>query len=137
MAKLITGHADALLVAALSTAFAGLAAAAVLAWRGELGLLGARRLAPRLLAIGALGTAAANLCFYFGAGQYEAIARLDLTRATAHRRPVDPAARPRRQLRAGRRGRDAAPVARSRPDRGRHPGVRDRAGGGAGAPVSR
>lgn len=73
VAKLTTGRADALLVAAVSNGCAALAALVVLAWRGQLGQLTARRLAPRLLAIGALGTATAHLLFYLGASRTSAI----------------------------------------------------------------
>jgi drug/metabolite transporter (DMT)-like permease len=73
VAKLTTGHADALFVAAISTLFAGVCAAVLLAVRGELGLMARRRLAPRLLAIGALGTTAANLLFFLGASRSSAI----------------------------------------------------------------
>jgi len=73
VAKLTTERADAWLVAAASTACAAVAGLVVLAARGELGRLTARPLAPRLIAIGALGTAAANLCFYFGASRTSAI----------------------------------------------------------------
>ncbi|MDX2166292.1 MAG: DMT family transporter [Deltaproteobacteria bacterium] len=73
VAKLTTGRADALLVAAVSTACAGVAAVAVLALRGQLALLVTPRLAPRLLLIAALGTACAHLLFYVGASRTSAI----------------------------------------------------------------
>lgn len=73
VAKLTTGHADALFVAAVSTLFAGGCAAGLLAVRGELGLMVRRRLAPRLLLIGALGTTAANVLFFLGASRSSAI----------------------------------------------------------------
>lgn len=73
VAKLTTGRADALLVAAVSNGCAALAALLVLAARGQLPQLVAPLLAPRLLAIGALGTAAAHLCFYLGASRTSAI----------------------------------------------------------------
>jgi O-acetylserine/cysteine efflux transporter len=73
VAKLTTAHAGALFVAAASNAFAGTAAALVLWARGDLGRLLRRDLAPRLLAIGALGTTAAHLLFYLGASRTSAI----------------------------------------------------------------
>lgn len=73
VAKLTTGHASPLLVAAVSNLFAAVAAAAVLAARGELAVLRDRRLAPRLLAVAALGTAAAHLFLYVGASRTNAI----------------------------------------------------------------
>lgn len=73
VAKLTTGHASPLLVAAASNVFAGLAALAVLAVRGELRWLVERPRAWRLLAIAALGTAAAHLLLYFGASRTNAI----------------------------------------------------------------
>lgn len=73
VAKLTTGRADALLVAALSNACAGLAALLVLGLRGQLAPLVAARLAPSLLLISALGTALAHLCFYLGASRTSAI----------------------------------------------------------------
>ena len=69
------------------SAFLPLAAAALLspgcfsarylaqAARGELDTLVDRRRAPRLLAIGALGTAAAHYLFYLGASRTSAITR--------------------------------------------------------------
>jgi drug/metabolite transporter (DMT)-like permease len=73
LAKLTTGRATPLFVAAASNLFAGLGAALVLGMRRELGLLWRRRLGPRLLLIGALGTAAAHLLFYAGASRTSAI----------------------------------------------------------------
>jgi drug/metabolite transporter (DMT)-like permease len=73
IAKLTTGHAEALFVAAASNLFAALCAAALLALRGELALMTRRGLAPRLLIIGALGTTAAHLFFYVGASRTSAI----------------------------------------------------------------
>jgi O-acetylserine/cysteine efflux transporter len=73
VAKLTTGRAEALFVAAASNLFAGLGAALLLAARGELGLMVRRGLAPRLLAIGALGTTGAHLLFYLGASRTSAI----------------------------------------------------------------
>ncbi len=72
-AKLTTGHADALFVAAASNLFAALAAAVVLMGRGQLGLMVRSDVAPRLLVLGALGTAAAHLFFYLGASRTTAI----------------------------------------------------------------
>src|SRR5262249_10493925 len=73
MAKLTTGGAEPLFVAASSNLFAAAAAAVLLAARGELGALVERRRAPGLLAIGALGTAAAHYLFYLGASRTSAI----------------------------------------------------------------
>lgn len=73
VAKLTTGRADPLFVAAASNLCAALGAALVLWVRGEAGLIVRRDLAPRLLAIGALGTAAAHLLFYLGASRTSAI----------------------------------------------------------------
>jgi len=72
-AKLTTGAADGLFVAAATSVFAGLAAAVLLAVRGELGRLFARGRLPYLLAIGALGTAVTFLLFYEGARRTSAI----------------------------------------------------------------
>jgi drug/metabolite transporter (DMT)-like permease len=73
MTKLITGRGDALFVAAASNLFAGLCALVPLALRGEIAVLVRRGLALRLLAIAALGTAAANLLFYVGTARSNAI----------------------------------------------------------------
>ena len=73
VAKLTTGRADALFVAAASNLFAAAAAALTLWARGELGRLVRGDLAPRLIAIGALGTTAAHLLFYLGASRTSAI----------------------------------------------------------------
>jgi len=72
-AKLTTGAADGLLVAAATSGFAGLAAAVLLAARGELARLFARERLPYLLAIGALGTAVTFFLFYEGAHRTSAI----------------------------------------------------------------
>lgn len=72
-AKLTTGSADGLFVAAATSVFAGLAAAVVLAARRELGLLFARGRLPLLLAIGALGTAITFFLFFEGARRTSAI----------------------------------------------------------------
>jgi drug/metabolite transporter (DMT)-like permease len=73
VAKLTTGRADALLVAALSNACAGLAALLVLGLRRQLAPLVAPRLAPSLVLIATLGTALAHYCFYLGASRTSAI----------------------------------------------------------------
>lgn len=72
-AKLTTGYGDAFFVAASTTAFAGTCALAVLYARGELRVLLARGTGPRLAIIGALGTAAAQYLFFFGASGASAI----------------------------------------------------------------
>jgi drug/metabolite transporter (DMT)-like permease len=71
-AKLTTGRADALSVAAATSVFAGATACVWLGWRGELGRLVERRTAPRLVLIGALGTAATGLLFFEGASRTSA-----------------------------------------------------------------
>jgi len=73
LAKLITGRGDALFIAAATNACAALAAALLLGSRGELARLVARPTLGLLLAIGALGTAGAQLCFYLGASRTSAI----------------------------------------------------------------
>lgn len=73
VAKLTTGRAEPLFVAAASNLFAAIGAAVLLAARGELGVVFQPRLAPRLLAIGALGTTTAHLLFYLGASRTSAI----------------------------------------------------------------
>lgn len=73
VAKLSTGQAEPLTVAAVTTLFAAAAAAAVLAYRGELGLLVRRDLAPRLLLIAALGTALAFFLYFEGVRRTSAI----------------------------------------------------------------
>jgi drug/metabolite transporter (DMT)-like permease len=73
VAKLTTGRADPLFVATASNLCAALAAAVVLLWRGRLRLMIRSDLAPRLLALGALGTAAAHLFFYLGASRTTAV----------------------------------------------------------------
>jgi drug/metabolite transporter (DMT)-like permease len=72
-AKLTTGRADALSVAALTSLFAAVGGAAWLAARGQLGRLVERRHAPRLVLVGALGTGAAYLLFFEGARRTTAI----------------------------------------------------------------
>lgn len=73
VARLTTGHASPLAVAAASNLVAGLAALALLAARRELRWLADRRRAWRLLAIAALGTGAAHLLLYEGASRTSAI----------------------------------------------------------------
>jgi len=73
VAKLTTGEADALFVAAGTTGFAAALAAVVLALRGELGLLVRPDLGPRLALLGALGTGLAFFCFFQGARRTSAI----------------------------------------------------------------
>jgi drug/metabolite transporter (DMT)-like permease len=73
VAKLTTEGASALFVAAASAACAGLAAAAVLAARGELGRLFAPAQGPRLALVGLLGTALAYALFFEGARRTTAI----------------------------------------------------------------
>ena len=73
VAKLTTGHASPMLVAAASNLCAGLAALALLAARGELRWLVERPRAWRFVAIAALGSAAAHLFLYFGASRTTAI----------------------------------------------------------------
>ena len=73
VAKLTTAQASPLLVAAASNLFAAIAAAVLLAGRGELGWLVERPRAWRLVAIAALGTGAAHLLFYLGASRTTAI----------------------------------------------------------------
>jgi drug/metabolite transporter (DMT)-like permease len=72
-AKLTTNHLGGLTVAVFATGFAALAALAVLALRGELAGLADRRAAPRLAALGALGTGVAFLLFFEGAQRTSAI----------------------------------------------------------------
>lgn len=73
LAKLTTNRADPFSVAAITTLFAGAAALVALALRGEVASLFQRATRPRLLAIGALGTATAFLLFYSGARRSTAI----------------------------------------------------------------
>lgn len=72
-AKLTTGRADALFVASMTTLFAGVFAAGVLALRGELVSLFRAPERARLALVGALGTAAAFFLFYAGAQRTTAI----------------------------------------------------------------
>ena len=71
-AKLTTGRADALSVAALTNLFAGATAALWLGARGQLGRLAEASTAPRLALLGALGTAATALLFFEGASRTSA-----------------------------------------------------------------
>jgi probable blue pigment (indigoidine) exporter len=73
VAKLTTAGADPLFVAAATTFFAALAAAVVLAVRGELHHLVAPDTGPRLALIGLLGTALAFGLFFEGAKRTTAI----------------------------------------------------------------
>jgi drug/metabolite transporter (DMT)-like permease len=73
VAKLATGTGDPLSVAALTTLFAAAAAFVVLAIRGELHLLLDRAAAPRLVAIGFLGTALAFFLYFEGVRRTSAI----------------------------------------------------------------
>jgi len=72
-AKLTTVEASGLAVALWTSVFAGVCGLAMLAWHGELRLLFARRTAPVLIAVGALGTALAFLLFFEGAKRVSAI----------------------------------------------------------------
>jgi O-acetylserine/cysteine efflux transporter len=73
VAKLTTGHAEPLFVAAMTSVWAGLCAALVLALGGQLRVLLKPRVGPRLLAIAALGTGAAFWLFFLGASRATAI----------------------------------------------------------------
>ncbi len=73
VARLTSVGADPLLVATVTSLFAAALALVVLAARGELGVLIAPRTGPRLALVGALGTAAAFVLFYAGAGRTSAI----------------------------------------------------------------
>jgi drug/metabolite transporter (DMT)-like permease len=72
-AVLTTGRADAMLVATVSSLFAGVAALVVLGVRGEIGVLLRRREGPWLATIGLLGTALAYALFFLGASRTRAI----------------------------------------------------------------
>jgi len=72
-AKLTTTTLPGLTVAVFATAFAAVAALALLAAKRELGLLLDARSAPRLAAMGALGTGVAFLLFFEGAQRTSAI----------------------------------------------------------------
>lgn len=73
VAKLTTIGASGLAIALGTSAFAGICALALLAWRGELHQLVDRRKAPVLIAVGALGTALAFVLFFEGAKRASAI----------------------------------------------------------------
>jgi drug/metabolite transporter (DMT)-like permease len=73
VAKLTTERADPLFVAIATTAFAGAAAAAVLAARGQLGRLVRRPDAPWLALLGLLGTALPFFLFFQGTRRTSAI----------------------------------------------------------------
>ena len=73
VAKLTTGRGDPFFVAAVTTLFAGGAAAAVLGVRGDLGALARRGSAALLVLIGALGTALPFLLFFLGTSRTSAI----------------------------------------------------------------
>lgn len=73
VAKLTTDRAHPMFVAAATTLFAGATALVVLTTRRQLGLLVHRRIGPRLLLVGALGTGAAFWLFFQGARHATAI----------------------------------------------------------------
>jgi drug/metabolite transporter (DMT)-like permease len=73
IAKLTTDRASPLFVAAATTVVAGVVAAMVLGARRELGVLIRPTVGPRLLLVGALGTAAAYVLFFWGASRATAI----------------------------------------------------------------
>lgn len=73
VAKLTTGQVEPLLVAAITSVWAGLCAGLILGVRGELRFLLHRRIGVRLLAASALGTAAAYYLFFQGASRASAI----------------------------------------------------------------
>lgn len=73
VAKLTTAVASGLFVALSASFFAGIGAVALLAWHGELRALFARKTLGTLVAVGALGTAAAFLLFFEGAKRATAI----------------------------------------------------------------
>ncbi|MBI4518249.1 MAG: DMT family transporter [Deltaproteobacteria bacterium] len=73
LAKLTTGRAEPLFVAAMTSAFAGLCAVVVLSVQGKVTVLVRRTVGPRLLLVGALGTAGAHLLFFLGARRASAI----------------------------------------------------------------
>lgn len=74
VAKVTTDRADALLVATFTSLFAALGAVGWLIVRGSLHELFQPHRVPRLLAVGALGTAAAYLLFFEGARRKSAVA---------------------------------------------------------------
>jgi drug/metabolite transporter (DMT)-like permease len=73
VAKLTTGRAGPLFVAAVTSLWAGACAGVVLGLRDELRVLTRPVVGPRLVAIGALGTAAAFYLFFLGASRASAI----------------------------------------------------------------
>lgn len=73
VAVLTTGKAEPLFVATVTSTWAAVCAAAVLGRQGELRLLLEPVVGPRLLIIGALGTAVAFYLFYYGASRASAI----------------------------------------------------------------
>lgn len=73
VARLTTTALDPLLVATVSSLFAGALALVVLGARGEIGVLVGRDTAPRLALVGFLGTAAAFFLFYAGTSRTSAI----------------------------------------------------------------
>jgi drug/metabolite transporter (DMT)-like permease len=73
VARLTSVEAEPLLVATVTSLFAGVCALAVLVARGELGVLIARDTGPRLALVGALGTAMAFFLFYSGTSRTSAI----------------------------------------------------------------
>jgi len=73
VAKLTTDRADPLFVAAVTTLFAGLAAAVMLVVRGELSRLLRRETAPLLILLGALGTTIPFILFFVGTRRTSAI----------------------------------------------------------------
>ncbi len=73
IAKLTTAIGSGLFVALTASFFAAICAVGLLAWHGELRLLFARRTLATLIAVGALGTAAAFVLFFEGAARATAI----------------------------------------------------------------
>jgi drug/metabolite transporter (DMT)-like permease len=73
VAKFTTDRADPLFVAAVTTFFAGLAAAVELGARGELSRLVRRETAPLLILLGALGTTIPFILFFVGTRRTSAI----------------------------------------------------------------
>jgi drug/metabolite transporter (DMT)-like permease len=73
VAKLTTVDASGVAIALWTSVFAGIGGLAMLAWHGELRLLVARKTAPVLVTVGALGTALAFVLFFEGAKRASAI----------------------------------------------------------------
>ncbi len=73
VARLTTEHDDPVLVAAVTTVFAGAAGTLVLLARGQLGQLIERRTVGWLVLIAALGTVTTNLLFFIGTSRTSAI----------------------------------------------------------------